>query len=141
MSNGADKVTVQEVLLALTAEIHRMNGKMDGFVTHERFAQILNDVRREIHGQIEVAKGEAKQDTTDVETRARDVIEDRHSDAMAAMEAMATKIVKQGFKDERAAEAHQIKRLRLYAVLGAGVGGGGGIIAIIMTFFRGMGAS
>lgn len=140
MTNGADRVTVQEVLLALTAEIHRMNGKMDGFVNHERLAELLTALRRELVAQDEQCKAMARQDMIDSEARLREMIEDRNSDTMAAMETMATKIMKQGFKDERAAEAHQIKRLRLFAVLGAGVGGGGGIIAIIMTFFKGMGA-
>ena len=140
MSSGADKVTVQEVLLALTAEIHRMNGKMDGFVSHERFAELMNVLRREIVAQIEIAKGEAKQDTIDAESRLREMIEDRHGDTMAAMKALAKEEVKQGFRDERASESHKIKRLRLFAILGGGVGASGGIIAVIVTFFRSMGA-
>lgn len=139
MADGGGEITVGEALIALTAEVHRVHGRLDGLVTHERIADLITDMRREYEASARRGQAAMQARIDEVEKRLRSLINDEHVAISGEIIQVSETKVKTTLADERQIEQHNMKRVRIFALTGGGIGATGGLGAAAYALFQGFG--
>lgn len=139
MADGGSEITVGEALIALTAEVHRVHGRLDGLVTHERIADLITDMRREYEASARRDAAAARKYSDDIEARLRALIKDEHFAISGEIIQISETKVKTTLADERQIEKHTMRRVRMFAMTGGGIGAAGGIGTAAYALFQGFG--